>query len=174
MKTSTIITALFLSACSLALPAAADQGNTSEARCKEVSGHAFWTLIPASNDLFGRVMGSSTGDLKAAVTAYIVEPPSGDPHVVLTAHTSDIWVFSPTDMLAFDGHVSFKPVPGPFGAAFYDTLLLTVQPANSTGIYAGATGQVTITGIAYNLLTPGAFGSAFADVSYKGNICRLR
>lgn len=139
--------------------------------CRNVTGKAVWTLIPAPNDPLGRVVGPTTGNLKAAVSAYLtslVPNPDGSLH----ATSVEVWVLGPQDILQFAGDATFTPVPGAPIGTVSDALTLTV--IGGSGKYAGATGTINVTGIGYNLFGPGAGpGSSFFDVRYKGTVCTV-
>src|ERR1051326_8155997 len=87
-----------LAAFSLASAARAED----DERCKKVNGHFVLTAIPAPNDSMGRVLGSSTGDLKAAISVFNTNATTA----------VGVWVLGPQDMLIFNGTVSVTPIPG--------------------------------------------------------------
>ncbi len=160
---------LCLGAFCIASPVLADQGNDSDSRCKSVNGQAVWSLIPAPNDPFGRVLGPSTGDLKAAVSANLtsfVPQPDGS----FKTTSVEVWVFGPKDMLIFAGNATFTPIPGQPAGTVDDQNTLTV--IGGFGAYAGATGTVQVSGTGYNLFS--GPGQGYFDVKYKGNICQAR
>ena len=144
----------------------------SDTRCRNVNGRATWTIIPAPNDPFGRILGPSTGDLRASISAYItslVNLPDGS----LNATSVEVWVLGAQDMLVFDGKATFTPIPGKPLGTVYDELKLAVT--GGTGIYAGATGSLQVTGTGHNLFGPESGpGKGYFEVAYKGNICRMR
>jgi hypothetical protein len=136
--------------------------------CQNVAGKGEWTLIP-SNDPLGRVLGPTTGSLKAAVSAHLVSlvpNPDGSLH----ATSVEVWVVGPQDTLQFAGEATFTPVPGaPIGTV---TDALTLTAIGGTGKFAGATGTINVTGTGYNLFGPDAApGRTFFDVRYRGTVC---
>jgi hypothetical protein len=172
LSTSRLLATACALALSLAASARADHNNDSGPRCRNVNGRATWTIIPSPNDQFGRILGPSTGDLKASISAYItslVTQPDGS----LKATSVEVWVLDAQDILVFDGKATFTPIPGKPVGPVYDELSLTVS--GGTGVYAGATGSVQVTGTGHNLFGPGAGpGNGYFQVSYRGNICRAR
>jgi hypothetical protein len=134
-----------------------------DGRCKDVNGHDFATLIPAPNDPLGRVLGSSTGDLKAAISVFQTSPTTA----------VGVWVLGPQDILIFNGAFSVTPIPGaPVGTV---SLSATLTVAGGTGEFAGASGVLHTTGTGFNFFGPKAGpGSTYFEETYKGNICRLR
>ena len=154
----------------LAAPAfAGDQGN-----CKTVVGKAEWTLMPPTNppaaEPLGRVLGPTTGDLKAAVTAYLTSLTPNAAFSEFHATSVETWATGAQDLLLFAGDATFTVIPDrPIGTVA-DSLTLTV--IGGSGKYAGATGTVHVTGTGYNLFGPNAGpGSTFFDVRYRGEIC---
>jgi len=143
-----------------------------DAKCKKVNGHATWTLIPSPNDPFGRILGPSTGDLKAAISAYITTlTPGADG--VLSATSVEVWVLGAQDILVFDGEATFTPIPGQPIGTVYDELTLTV--AGGTGAYDGATGTLHVTGVGHNIYGPDSGpGSGFFEIRYQGEVCTPR
>jgi hypothetical protein len=167
MKTTPALITLCLLASLPAVPALAEEN-----RCQTMTGKAVWTVIPAPNDQLGRVLGQSTGDLKASVSAFLtgVTPQANGS---LTATSIDVWVMGPQDTLVFDGAVTFTPLPGAPVGTVADSLALTVT--GGTGAYAGATGSLQVTGTGYNFFGPNAGpGGTYAEVTYRGAICRVR
>ncbi len=142
-------------------------GRGHRPHCDRVEGKAVWTLIPAPNDPLGRVLGPATGDLKAAVSAYLTSL-GPQPDGTLKATSVETWVLGAQDVITFDGVAIFTP----FGTDGNVRDALTLTVSGGSGDYAGATGQIEVRGIGYNLLGPGAGpGSSFFDVRYKGAIC---
>jgi hypothetical protein len=160
------VVALFLAVVTSASPATT-AGNDG---CHSVTGKAVWTLIP-SNDALGRVLGPTTGTLKAAVSAHLTSlapNPDGSFH----AESVEVWVLGPQDVLQFAGEATFTPIEGAPIGTVADSLTLTVS--NGTGKYAGASGTLHVTGTGYNLFGPGAgHGGTFFDVRYDGTICTV-
>lgn len=143
-----------------------------DAKCKKVGGHATWTLIPSPNDPFGRILGPSTGDLKAAISAYITNLTPGD-NGVLSATSVEVWVLGAQDILVFDGEATFTPIPDQPIGTVYDALTLTV--VGGSGAYDGATGTLQVTGVGHNIYGPDSGpGKGFFEIRYKGEICRPR
>jgi hypothetical protein len=139
--------------------------------CKQVTGKAVWTLVPAPNDPLGRVVGPSTGNLKAATSAYLTSL-APNPDGSLHATSVETWVLGPQDIIQFAGDATFTPVPdAPIGTVSDD---LTLTAIGGSGKYAGVTGTLHVTGTGYNLFGPGAGpGSSFFEVSYQGTICTV-
>lgn len=152
-----------------AQPAHADQ---SSEKCKPVTGQATWTLIPSPFDPFGRILGPSTGTLKAAISAFITSlapTQSG----ALEATSVEVWVLGAQDILVMDGRATFTPVSGQPVGTVADELTLTI--ASGTGAYAGATGTINVTGVGHNIFGPNAGpGSGFFEVAYRGTVCTPR
>jgi hypothetical protein len=143
-----------------------------DSECRNASGKAVWTLIPAPNDPLGRVLGPTTGDLKASVSAYLTSiAPQNDGS--LHATSVETWVLGAQDVLVFAGDATFTPVPdAPIGTVA-DSLWLTV--VGGSGKYAGATGTLHVTGTGYNVFGPNAGpGSTFFEVRYDGTVCAVK
>jgi hypothetical protein len=137
--------------------------------CQKVTGKGEWTLIPSSNDPLGRILGPTTGNLKAAVSASLISL-APNPDGSLHATSSEVWVTGPQDTLQFAGDATFTPVAdAPIGTV---TDALTLTAIGGTGKYAGATGTIKVTGTGYNLFGPAAGpGSTYFDVRYQGTVC---
>lgn len=170
MNKTTTLGVLCLSITLAALPAAADGGPGS---CVRVGGKGVWTVIPPSvapaSDPIGRVLGPTTGRLKAAVTAYLtslVPQPNG----TLKATSIETWAVNANDLLVFAGDAVFTPIPNrPIGTVS-DALTLTV--INGTGAFAGATGKLTVTGTGFDIFGPNAGpGKSYFNIRYEGEIC---
>jgi len=164
MKQLTILGVVCLAAFSLAQVARADDD-----RCKEVNGHDVVTVIPAPNDPLGRVLGSSTGDLKAAISTFLTSlTPDGS-----QATSVDVWVLGPQDILIFNGNVTVTPIAGkPVGTV---SVSGTLTVAAGTGEFSGASGVLHLNGTGFNLFGPKAGpGSTFFQENYTGNICRSK
>jgi hypothetical protein len=155
--------ALFLSA----VPAGAQ-----DQKCRHVAGNATWTLIASPGDPLGRVLGPATGDLKAAISAYLTAlTPQADGS--LKATSVETWVLGAQDTLTFAGTATFTPLAGQPTGTFHDALHLTVS--SGTGKYADATGTIEVRGIGYNIVGPAAGpGNSFFAVRYEGDICRAQ
>ena len=138
-------------------------------KCQTVTGKGQWTLIPSANDPLGRVLGPTTGNLKAAVSASLISL-APNPDGSLAATSEEVWVVGPTDVIRFAGAATFTPVAdAPIGTVS-DALTLTA--VGGTGKYAGVTGTIHVTGTGYNLFGPAAGpGNTFFDVNYRGSIC---
>lgn len=157
--------ALGAALCLLAAPAKA-AGN---AGCQNAEGNAVWTLIPAPNDPIGRILGPSTGSLKAAISSYltsIVPQPDGS----FKATSVETWVVGPQDVLVFDGAATFTPIAGQPIGTVHDENTLTFK--SGTGAYANATGTIQVSGTGFNLFGPAAGpGSTFFTIRYQGSVC---
>jgi hypothetical protein len=149
------------------------------ADCRHVAGRDVETVVVpfvASNDPFGRVVSHAEGTINAVGTAILtsVTPgPGGPPSWNATTH--HVFVVNPADQLAGTGAAQFTPIPGNF-TDVNDTVTLTVNGAESTGRFAGATGTITLKGIGYNFYAPfplpgPAAGSAYFVFSYDGTVC---
>jgi len=166
MKAFAVVVAV-LAAIVSAAPASA-QGNDG---CHVAQGKAVWTVIPPSiapaSDPLGRVAGPTTGDLKAAVTAYLTNLAFAADGI--HASSVETWVVGPQDLIRFTGSAVFTPIPGTPNVE--DNLTLTVL--DGTGKYAGATGTLEVTGTGYNLLASPVPepGKVYFDVRYRGTIC---
>lgn len=160
-----VTAAAMVAASAMATPALAE----GKDGCHVAEGKAVWTLIPPSvapaSDPLGRVAGPTTGDLKAAVTAYLTGI-SFEPDGV---HTTSVetWVVGPQDVLLFSGIELFTPIPGT--ADVVDKNTITV--IGGSGKYAGATGTLDVTGTGYNFLPSPTPGSTFFELRYRGTIC---
>jgi hypothetical protein len=159
MKRLRMLVVVCLAAFSL-VPAARAEDNE---RCKDVNGHYVLTVIPAPNDPMGRLLGSSTGSLKAAISIYQTGPTTA----------VGVWVLGPQDILIFNGTFSVTPIPEePVGTVKLSASLIVL---GGTGEFAGATGVVQTAGTGFNVFGPKAGpGSTYFVERYKGNICRLR
>jgi hypothetical protein len=145
-------------------------GQDNQGTCESVAGEAQFILIPAPNDPYGRIIGPSTGSLKAAITA-IVTRLAPTPTGAIEAASIETWVMSPQDQITFDGQATFTPIPGQPIGTVSDRLTLTV--ASGKGQFEGATGTIAVTGVGYNLFGPDAGpGKTYFQVSYSGSICR--
>jgi hypothetical protein len=138
------------------------------AGCREVSGSALWSLIPAPNDPFGRILGPTIGDLQASVTA-IITSLTPSPTGVLTTESQEIWVLSPKDIITFKGKATFTPVFFAAPGTFIDALTLTAT--GGFGRYANVTGTIEVRGTGYGV-TAGP-GNGYFDVKYKGTLCGI-
>lgn len=139
-------------------------------QCESVVGDAQHTLIPAPNDPFGRILGPSTGSLRGAITA-IVTSLTPTPDGTFEVTVVETWVMSAQDQITFDGQATFTPIPGEPIGTVSDELTLTV--ARGKGEFEGATGQILVTGIGYDVFGPNAGpGNTYFELSYSGSICR--
>ena len=166
MKKIAKYSTLCLFAALLALPAAAQ---TTTPGCRDVQGSALWSLIPAPNDPFGRIMGPAIGDLNASITA-IVTKLTPSPTGVLSADSTEIWVLSPTDIIVFSGKATFTPSFMQTPPTWKDELELTAT--GGFGRYAKVTGTLKVTGTGY-AITDGP-GKGYFDVRYKGTLCGIQ
>lgn len=161
MKT---IIALFLVIGTAALSAKAPAKDS----CQTVTGKGEWTLIPSSDPL-GRVLGPTTGNLKASVSASLTSL-APNPDGSLHATSDEVWVLGAQDVIRFAGEATFTPVPGAPLGTVSDSLTLTA--VSGSGKYAGVSGVINVTGTGHNLFGPAAGpGSTFFDVRYRGSIC---
>src|SRR3954453_22310834 len=149
MKIVTSMAAIGLAIVSLTAPARAD-----DSKCKTVNGHVSWTLIPAPNDPFGRILGPSTGDLKASISAIITSLVADPGTGVITAESLEVWVLGATDIFIANGHATFTPIPGQPIGTVKDNLTLTV--VGGSGDFAGARGTINVTGTGHNIFGPGS------------------
>jgi hypothetical protein len=144
--------------------------SSGQSNCEDVQGEAQFILIPAPNDPFGRILGPSTGSLRAGITAIVTKltpTPTGE----IEATSVETWVMSAHDQITFDGQATFTPIPGEPIGTVSDQLTLTV--ASGLGQYEGATGTIVVTGVGYNVFGPNAGpGNTYFQVSYSGSICR--
>ena len=167
MKTLTTLVSLSVAVLLFAQPAHADKKDAVS--CKRVRGHATWTLIPAPNDPFGRIVGPSRGTLKAAISAIITsltELPGG----ALAAKSLEVWVLGAQDILIADGEATFTPIPGQPIGTVHDELTLTIT--GGTGAFSDATGTIQVTGVGHNIFGPDSGpGSGFFEVTYDGKVC---
>jgi hypothetical protein len=166
MKTIAKYSTVCLFAALVAFPAAAQ---TTTPGCRDVAGSALWSLIPAPNDPFGRIMGPAIGDLNASITAIITKltpSPSG----VLAADSEEIWVLSPTDIIVFKGKATFTPSFMQTPTTFADELTLTAVAG--FGRYAKVTGTINVKGTGYGI-TEGP-GKGYFDIRYKGTLCGIQ
>ena len=165
MRQFTRLGVVYLAAFVLVSAARADDD-----RCKDVNGHDVATAIPAPNDPLGRTLGSSTGDLKAAISAVLTSlTPQADGSIQATS--MDVWVLGPQDILIFNGKPTVTPIPGaPVGTV---SVSGTLTVAGGTGKFAGASGVLQLTGTGFNLFGAKAGpGSTYFEENYKGKICR--
>jgi len=163
MRKKLSLAAVCAALCLIAIPAQA----AKDQKCRVVTGKALWSLIPAPNDTLGRVLGPTTGDLKAAVSAYLTDLQFAGG--VFHATSVETWVLGPTDMLVFTGDAMFTPISS---SNVDDKLTLTVS--FGTGAFEGASGVIEVRGTGYNFLPGPALGSTYFDVSYSGNICTVK
>jgi hypothetical protein len=159
---------IFVAAC-LASPSVLS-GQSNASNCQNVAGSAQFILIPAPNDPFGRILGPSTGTLRAAITALVTNL-NFLPNGTIDATSVELWVINERDQILFDGRATFTPVPGQPVGTVQDQLKLTVK--SGTGVYEGATGTIDVTGTGFNLFGPEAGpGKTYFQVNYNGTICR--
>jgi hypothetical protein len=132
----------------------------ARADCRRVRGTDVETIIPASNDPLGRVLGNVDGVLNGVSTAFVTsETPDG-----LNATSSDVFVTNAGDILTATGVVTFTPVPGSSNE-FTENATLTIT--GGSGKYAGASGTITLAGQA---VFDSSGGGTF-DVIYQGSVC---
>ena len=127
----------------------------ARADCQKVRGSIAETRIP-SNDPFGRLLGTVTGVLNGASTAFITSPP---PNVT----SYDVFLTTAGDVLIATGVPTRAPVPGEPGE-FISHVDLTV--VGGSGKYAEATGTMTFDGRSHTTTVPPT-----SDLIYKGAVC---
>ena len=165
MKKSFCLAALALSLAVSAVPAFA-QGSS----CGKVVGRKVETVIPAPGDPYGRVLGATSGDIKASITAYITTLIT-DSAGVSRATLTEVWMLGAQDTIYFTGQAVFTPIPGQPLGTVADSLTLTA--IGGTGLFTGATGTLQVSGAGFNLFGPNAApGKTFFDVGFTGTICR--
>jgi hypothetical protein len=165
MKRKTkIALVLCLPVLGMAIEARADE---ARAGCQHVRGGVTSTVIPSPNDPFGRALNNVDGVLNGASTALITgfgQAPA--PFIVLTATSFEVFVTNGGDMLTATGAVTLTPIPGKPPGEFTENATLTVT--GGSGKYAGATGTITLAGLAHHLFGPGL--TTF-NVIYQGSVC---
>jgi hypothetical protein len=165
MRRLTMLGVVCLAAFSVASAARAD-----DARCKNVSGHAVETLIPAPNDPLGRVLGAVAGDLQGPISSVLTSW-TPQPDGSIKATSLDVWVLGPQDILIFICETTLTPIPGAPAGTFSESTICTVT--GGTGEFAGASGSFQITGAIFNLSGPKAGpGGTYFDGNYTGSVCR--
>jgi hypothetical protein len=142
-------------------------GTAIEARadCQYVRGGIRETQIPAPNDPMGRTLSNVDGVLNGAGTS-LVTSTNQAAGGVLTATSLDVFVTTEGDMLTATGAVKLTPIPAKPPGEFTENATLTVT--GGSGKYAGATGTITLEGLAHNLFGPGL--TTF-HVIYQGSVC---
>ena len=167
MRRLTTLSVVCLAGFSLVSVARADDD-----KCKDVSAHAVLTVIPAPNEPLGRFLGSSTGNLKAAISGNLTSL-TPQPDGSIQATSVDVWVLGPQDILILNCKTTLTPIPGAPMGTFSDSSSYTV--AGGTGRFAGASGELHLTGTGFNVFGPKAgSGSTYFDGTYTGNICRSK
>jgi hypothetical protein len=168
-KAATCVIGAVAMTAAVAISTATVGAHNGDPGCKTVTGKAVATLIPSPNDPLGRTLGSTTGNLKAAVNTYLTSL-APQPDGSLKATTVETWALGAQDILQFAGEANFTPIPGaPLGTVENDAFLTVI---GGTGQFAGATGSLQLTGTGYNLFGPGAGpGATFFDLEYRGSIC---
>ena len=163
---------VFAGACALVLATAplalADDDHHSP--CHDVAGRILWSVIPAPNEPFGRVLGSATGSLEGPTTDSILafETPPGV--VPIKTHDFPIFMTGPHDQLYGDAHATFTPTANPAIVDDEQTIAIT----GGTGKFEGATGTIHAKGHGHNLLTtppPDQAGQVFFNLAYWGEVC---
>jgi hypothetical protein len=145
--------------------------SAGDERCQNVTGKGVWTLIPAPNDPLGRILGPTTGTLKASTSAYLTSL-APNPDGSLQSTSVEVWALGPQDLIQFAGAATFTPIAGAPIGTVADSLTLTA--VGGTGKYAGVTGTLHVTGTGYNLFGPAAGpGSSYFDIRYDGTICTV-
>jgi hypothetical protein len=138
-------------------------------QCRPVEGDGTWSLIPAPNDPFGRILGPNSGDLKAAITATIftIVP---DSNGALHTTSQEVWMLGANNLLVFDGRAVFTQIPGEPIGTVNDHNTLTVE--FGTGQFHGVTGTIHVTGVGKNIFGPGSGpGRGYFKVHYNGSLC---
>jgi hypothetical protein len=161
-----------LSVVCLAVFSLAPVARADDDKCKNVNGHGVSTVIPAPNDPLGRTLGSSTGDLKAAVSGLLTSL-TPQPDGSIQATSVEVWVLGPQDILIMNCKTTVTPIPGaPMGTVADST---TETVVGGTGKFVGASGTLKVTGTGFNVFGPQAGpGSTYFDTRYEGNICRSK
>jgi hypothetical protein len=158
---------LFVSVC-LAVFGLSLCAQAQQALCSSVLGKITWTVIPAPNDPFGRVVGSVTGSLKGSSSAIIQELVPDPRTGIIQTKDLDIFVLGKQDVLIGNSNAVFTPIPGQPGD-FQDQQTITIT--GGTGRLAGATGTLYILGRGYNLGSPSPVGDTYFTVDYYGQVC---
>ncbi len=139
--------------------------------CQPVHGKIQWTVIPAPNEPFGRVLGSVTG-LLAGPSTDSIQSVSVGPGGVTTTVDFPIFMTGKNDLLFGESHATFIPLPGPVGFVS-DSQTITIT--GGTGKFSGATGVINADGVGHNLFGPEAGpGSTFFTLDYDGAVCGVR
>lgn len=151
-KNTTIALALCLAVLGASIEAKAD--------CKHVRGSDVETIIPSPNDPLGRTLGIVNGVLNGASSALVTSTsPDG-----FSATSFDVFVTNGGDTVTATGAVTLTPVPGST-SKFTENATLTVT--GGSGKYAGATGTITLQGLA---VFDSSGGGTF-DLIYQGSVC---
>ena len=137
-----------------------------------MNGHAGGTAIPAPNDPLGRSVGSSTGNLKGAVSGFLTSI-TPQPDGTIQATSVEVFILGPQELLIFTCKTTGTPIPGaPVGTASFSS---TYTVVGGTGKYLGASGALNVVGTIFNAFGPQAGpGSTYSDSTYTGNICRRK
>ena len=166
---------LLASALSLGSPA-------SGGECHHVAGKVVQTPLAtygAPMDPFGRGLSTATGTINgvgSTIVTSVAMGPDGPASGNWNAICRDLYVVNPQDQLVFDGMTAVSAIPGNYTDA-NSTTVLAVNGAMSLGRFAGATGTVTLTGVAYDFYGqsfpfPGAApGASYFVGQYEGEIC---
>lgn len=149
---------------------AKDKDGKDKRHCHPVQGKIVWTVIPAPNDPFGRVLGGVFGSLHGSTTDIILQFNPPGPDGVITTVDQPIFMTSTHDILIAEAHATFTPVPGKPDLV-RDEQTMTVT--GGTGIYEGATGTIAAKGFGHNLFVPPseAVGNTYFNLDYTGEIC---
>jgi hypothetical protein len=134
----------------------------AQAECQNVVGGIMDVLIPAPNDPFGRILGNVNGVLNGAVTTFLDSlSPDG-----IDFTSIDVFVTNRGDMLTATGSGTQTPVPT---NPSEQTINVTLTITGGSGKYDGATGMITLTGLAQNVTGAPGVGSIFE--TYRGSVC---
>jgi hypothetical protein len=140
-------------------------GIAARADCEYVRGGIRETQIPAPNDPMGRTLSNVDGVLNGAGTSLVTSTDQAAGGV-LTATSLDVFVTNQGNTLTATGAVTLTPIPNKAPGEFTENATLTVT--GGSGKYAGATGTITLEGLAHNLFGPGL--TTF-NVIYRGSVC---
>jgi hypothetical protein len=134
--------------------------------CERVSGQIIWSVIPAANDPFGRVLGSISGSLEGATTDTITAFLAAGPDGITTSDLPIFWL-GPNDIITATSIAKFTTTSNPDVVNDEQTITIT----GGTGKYAGATGTIAAKGKGHFLFPAHVVGQTFFKVDYAGEVC---